>query len=309
MKRRKRIISVILVLISVLLMAAGCQKEEDPADAEYTVFYINQEGTGLVEAAYHGEMDEPNKAVEEMLECLKKTSKEIEEQPAIPAKAEIQSYTLDDEKLCLYFNDKYLTMDTVQEVLCRAALVRSLTQINGVDLVAFYVEDKPLTNKEGAEYGYMQAEDFVANTGSSINSYQVADMTLYFANGSGDKLVEEKVSVRFNTNQSLERVIVEQLMKGPSSDKHQATISKKTKLLGVSIKEGICYLNFDEGLKETPPGVLPKTVIYSIVNSVAEIGNVGSVQIAINGESNMTFQESVKLGEPLSRNLDIVEEE
>ena len=32
------------------------------------------------------------------------------------------------------------------------------------------------------------------------------------------------------------------------------------------------------------------------------------VQIAINGESDLTFQESVYLGEPLSRNLDIVKE-
>ena len=33
------------------------------------------------------------------------------------------------------------------------------------------------------------------------------------------------------------------------------------------------------------------------------------VQIAINGDSNALFQESIKLNEPLSRNLDIVEEE
>ena len=262
-----------------------------------------------MEKAYQGEMQDTDKAVEEMLEALKKNVKGIEEQAAIPAKVKIERYTLDDEKLCLYFNENYRNMDIVQEVLCRAALVRSLTKINGVDLVAFYVEESPLTNNEGIEYGYMQAEDFVANTGSSINSYQVRDLNLYFANSSGDKLVQEKVSVRFNTSQSLERVIVEQLMKGPSSSEMRATIPKKTKLLDVSVREGRCYLNFDEGLKETTPGVMPETVIYSIVNSVVEIGTVSSVQIAINGESNVMFQESVKLGEPLSRNLDIVEEE
>ena len=52
----------------------------------------------------------------------------------------------------------------------------------------------------------------------------------------------------------------------------------------------------------------PETVIYSIVNSVTECSSVSRVQIAINGDSNVMFQESIKLSEPLSRNLDIVEE-
>ena len=50
-------------------------------------------------------------------------------------------------------------MDTVREVLCRAALVRSLTQIDGVDLVMICVDGTPLTDKKGNTYGYQQAED------------------------------------------------------------------------------------------------------------------------------------------------------
>ena len=198
-------------------------------------------------------------------------------------------------------------MDTVREVLCRAALVRSLTQISGVDLVAIYVDDKPLANKEGIAYGYQQSEDFVQNTGSSINYYQKTDFPMYFADASGKKLVQQVVSIRYNSNQPKEKVIVERLMKGPSGGKELATIPNGTKLLGVSIKDRICYLNFDEGIKNITPGVSPEAVIYSIVNSVIEGGNVSEVQISINGDSNIVFQESVKLDEPLSRNLDIVE--
>lgn len=78
--------------------------------------------------------------------------------------------------------------------------------------------------------------------------------------------------------------------------------------MGVSIKDGVCYLNFDEGLKNMMPGVNPEIIIYSIVNSVIENGQVSRVQISINGESNVMFQESVELVEPLRSNLDIVEE-
>lgn len=308
----KRKIQAIVCLLFVMCMStalAGCEKKEDPALAKYKIYRMNQEGTGLVEEAYDGEMEDASIGVPKMLAALKKSNDAIEEQPAIPRGVELLDYTLDDEKLSLYFDEGYSKMDIVQEVLCRAALVRSLTQMEEVKLVAFYVDGEPLTNKDGTPYGYFQADDFVQNTGSSINSYQDTDLRLYFANESGNKLVEEQVSVRYNSNFSKEKVVVERLMKGPSAGKKiHATIPKGTKLLGVSIKDGVCYLNFDEGLKNMMPGVNPEIIIYSIVNSVIENGQVSRVQISINGESNVMFQESVELVEPLRSNLDIVEE-
>ena len=97
-------------------------------------------------------------------------------------------------------------------------------------------------------------------------------------------------------------------MRGPSGSDLKETIPKGTKLLSVSIKDGICYLNFDEGLRKIVSGVTPEVVIYSIVNSVIESGAVNKVQISINGDSNIMYQESISLSEPLSRNLDLLEE-
>lgn len=296
----------ILLAVCMAVGMAACKKE-DSADNGYRIYYVNQSGTGLVEVAYEGKMEDPEEAVSDMLSVLKKNSDETKEQPAIPGGVRIEDYTLENEKLILYFNKKYNEMDTVREVLCRAAIVRSLTQIEGVDLVAIYVDKKPLVGKDGTVYGFQQSEDFVQNTGSSINFYQVEDFQMYFANESGEKLMREKMSIRYNSNQLKEKVIVEHLMRENADGKGRSTIPKGTKLLGVSVKDRICYLNFDEGLKNITPGVSPEVVIYSIVNSVTEAGNVSQVQISINGDCNIVFQESVKLDEPLSRNLDLVE--
>ena len=278
------------------------------ASAPYKIYYLNPEQTGLVEEAYTGETEEPEKAAEEILTCLKEGSEGIQGQSVIPDGVEIERFTLDNEKLDLYFNSSYHDMNTVQEVLCRAALVRSLTQINEIDLVGFHVDGEPLTNDEGKEYGYFQSEDFVQNTGQSIHSFEETNLVLYFANEDGDKLTAQTVSVKYNSNVAFEKVIVERLMRGPSGTGLKETIPKGTKLLGVSIKDGICYLNFDEGLRKIVSGVTPEIVIYSIVNSVIESGAVNKVQIAINGDSNIMYQESISLSEPLSRNLDLLEE-
>ena len=307
MKKRKWIVLVLFALISFICLT-GCMKKKDVASAPYKIYYLNPEQTGLVEEAYTGETEEPEKAAEEILTCLKEGSEGIQGQSVIPDGVEIERFTLDNDKLDLYFNSSYHDMNTVQEVLCRAALVRSLTQINEIDLVGFYVDGEPLTNDEGKEYGYFQSEDFVQNTGQSIHSFEETNLVLYFANEDGDKLTAQTVSVKYNSNVAFEKVIVERLMRGPSGTGLKETIPKETKLLGVSIKDGICYLNFDEGLRKIVSGVTPEIVIYSIVNSVIESGAVNKVQIAINGDSNIMYQESISLSEPLSRNLDLLEE-
>lgn len=305
MKKIKR--SFLLSLSAMLLLSAGC-KEEDVFSAPYKIYYLNAEQTGLVEEAYTGETKDAQKAVEEMLECLRKGTDKIEEQSVLPEEVEILKYDLQDVKLTLYFNTAYMKMNPVQEVLCRAALVRSLTQLDGVKRVAFYVDGEPLKNRDGKEYGYFQADDFVQNTGASIHSYEKIELKLYFADETGEKLVMEQVSVQHDSNQALEKAIVEQLMRGPSDANNRRTIPKETHLLGVSIKDSICYLNFDEGLKNIVPGIKPEVVIYSIVNSVMESSAVSKVQIAVNGDSNFMFQESIDLSETLSRNYELIEE-
>ena len=298
----------ILLMTSILTVGIGCQKKESEP-AKYTIYQINQNGTALVEKGYDGTDASVEKQISQMLEAMENCDDELEEQPAVPAKVKLENYTVDDEKLILYFDAEYSKMDVVREVLCRAALVRSLTELDGVDLVMIYVDGEPLKDKEGQPYGYQQAEDFVQNTGSSINSFQETKLPLYFAEESGESLVKIVDVVRYNSNESKEKVIVEQLMRGPESSEELATIPKGTKLLGVSVKDHICYLNFDEGLRNITPGVSPNAVIYSIVNSVIDGGSVTKVQISINGDSNIVFQESVKLDEPLDRNAKIIKED
>lgn len=305
MNKVKRWIIFCFCLGMVLLV--GCRKEEI-SSAKYKIYYLNAEQTGLVEEAYRGETENQEKAVEEMLRCLREGTELIEEQSVIPDNVELLEYTLKNEKLNLYFSKEYYQMDVVQEVLCRAALVRSLTQLDGVELVMFYVDGEPLHKRDGSPYGYFQSEDFVQNTGSSIHSYEEMELTLYFSDKSGKKLVPQTETIKYNSNQSPEMVIVEQLMRGPSGTELRGTIPKGTKLLGSSLKNGICYLNFDEGLLQPLQDISPEVIIYSIVNSVMERENVICVRIAINGDSNLTFQESVKLGEPLSKNLKLLEE-
>ena len=304
----KRLLCIIICLILAAL-PAGCGKGKEPDASKAHIYYINMEGTALVKKGYDLRGDSPEEEIENILKDMKKEPESIEYKSAFPKETAVTDWSLEDGKLDMYFSAGYAGMDAAAEVLLRSAVVQSLVQIAGVDYVDFFVDNNPLTDKEGNEIGYMRAEDFVKNTGSSIHSYQLANLNLYFANDKGDKLVKQEVSVRYNSNISVEKLIVEQLIKGPSADGSHPVIPPETKLLGISVKDNTCYVNFDEGFLGTGYGVNPNLTIYSLVNSLVEGGDASQVQISVNGETGVMYQSSVDLSKPLSRDLDIVEEE
>jgi germination protein M len=73
------------------------------------------------------------------------------------------------------------------------------------------IDGESLQDMNGQVVGYMQPSDFVKNTGVSLHSYQKETFLLYYGNKQGDRLVKEKVSIRYNSSISKEKVLVEQL--------------------------------------------------------------------------------------------------
>ena len=63
-----------------------------------------------------------------------------------------------------------------------------------------------------------------------------------------------------------------------------------TVLLGVSVKDDVCYVNFDNGFLNMTD-IQPEVTIYSIVNSIIRGGSASKVQILVNGDSNLKYQD------------------
>jgi germination protein M len=101
------------------------------------------------------------------------------------------------------------------------------------------------------------------------------------------------------------KMIVEKLMQGPESGAYP-TINSNANLLGVTIKDNICYVNFDSTFLTGEYDILPKLTIYSIVNSLVEGTEATQVQITINGESKAKYMGAVDLSQPLEEDLDLI---
>lgn len=299
----------------LILMSAGvfgCGQEEgtgktDEIEGTY-LCYVNTEEDSLARESYEIQGETADEEVEDVLEEMQKEADSIDYRSAFPDHVSVTDWSLTDGRLDLTFSDSYLRMSKGEEVLLRAALVETLGQIIGVDEVGFFTGEGPLTDSDGQEIGYMSPEDFVQNTGSTLHSYQLQELKLYFAGEKGDCLEPETVSLRYNSSTSIEKLVVEQLIKGPEKEGMLAVIPPETRVLGVSVREHICYVNFDQEFLNGVPGVTPEATVYAIVNSLTESGNVSQVQISVNGESDIQYMNRIDLGKPLTRNPDLVEE-
>lgn len=299
----------------LILMSAGvfgCGQEEgtgttDEIEGTY-LCYVNTEEDSLARESYEIQGETADEEVEDVLEEMQKEADSIDYRSAFPDHVSVTDWSLTDGRLDLTFSDSYLRMSKGEEVLLRAALVETLGQIKGVDEVGFFTGEGPLTDSDGQEIGYMSPEDFVQNTGSTLHSYQLQELKLYFAGEKGDCLEPETVSLRYNSSTSIEKLVVEQLIKGPEKEGMLAVIPPETRVLGVSVREHICYVNFDQEFLNGTPGVTPEATVYAIVNSLTESGNVSQVQISVNGESDIQYMNRIDLGKPLTRNPDLVEE-
>ena len=89
---------------------------------------------------------------------------------AKPDGVTINDYSVEAEFIYMDFGPEYLTMNVVTEVLYRAAVVKTLTQIAGIEGVSFQVAGTPLSDQKGNAVGVMTNDSFVENTGETINA-------------------------------------------------------------------------------------------------------------------------------------------
>ena len=190
----------------------------------------------------------------------------------------------------------------------RAAVVETLTSIPRVQRVTFFVGTDPLTDANGNLIGSMTADTFVQNPGEQINSFQEAVVQLYFSNLDGDALVPETQQVHYSSNISMEKLVIERLLAGPLSENLKSAIPAGTQLLSVTAVDGVCYVNFDDALKNQDYEVQEAVVIYSIVDSLLELDGIGKVQISINGDTSGTYRDKFSLSTQYEANYDLVEE-
>jgi germination protein M len=297
----KKLIGRLTIFAAVLLLC-GCSDKEPEGDNVYSIYYLNNSATKVETHRQVVESDTLENMVDEMITALSTTPEKLEYKAPL-ALFHVQNVSVDEDRVTIDADNDYSAMPATTEVLVRAAIVRTLTQLEQIKYVSITINGEQLYDNTGSPVGLMSADQFINNDGNEINTYELIKVKLYFANEDGDKLIAAYREKHYSTNTPLERFVVEEIIAGPSGQIAglYPTVNPDTKIISVSTRDGICYVNLDSSFMTVVNNVSTELAIYSIVDSLAELSNINKVQILINGEVPASFSAST-----YERNLDFV---
>ena len=301
------------LLAAGFILCTGCQKNSDEDYKGYYIFGLDANETKVAYEKYTPVSKNTEELVEEFLNKMSDKPEDVYMKKAVPDDVTIDNYVISEEgSLSIYFNSSYGNYTGVPEILRRAAIVKTLCQVPGVEDVQFYVAGQPLTTSNMEAVGIMTASQFIDNTGGETSYKQNATLNMYFFDYKGTALVEVPVEITYDATIPLEQLAIEQLMKGPYSiegiNKKSVlpTIPAGTRLNNVTIKENTCYVDFSSDFLNKRKSVTSDVAIYSVVNTLVELPAINKVQFSIDGGQVLEYSDSVGFGEPFERNLDLV---
>jgi len=307
-KRKRKLLLLFAVFLFVLW---GCGKKQEKENS-YKLYYVNQAGTRLAESDYYPQAQTFEEMMDELLRQLQNPPAGSSGLMSVFAEGvAVNGYERGIDALRIDFSGEYYKLSNTQEVLLRAAVVKTFSQVPGVAKVMITVNKEQLKDTAGELVQPMDANSFIDTKEGGINSYQYATLILYFADSDGEKLVKETRSLHYSSNMVQERVVVEQLLAGPEESGHKAVLGSDVRIQNVYIQNGICTINFDESVNNMPSENPPDAtvVLYAVVNSICDTcDGISGVKFEINGDSDVLFWNTVDLNQVFMMNRSYIEQ-
>lgn len=285
---KKKIFMIITVLMLCLLVG-GCSVEvqNDPnTQSVYYLYDISADETQLEKVDYNPEETTAEYMLKDMMQQMNQKEDDVERISLLPDDVQM-NYSVEGEVLVVNFNSQYTQMSKAREILVRAGVVKTFLQVPGISAVRFTVENQDLTDSKGESVGEMTADTFAEFSGNEPDAYCSTTFTLYFTDKDGQNLVKEQRTVRYRRSIPKERIVLEQLMKGPMEKGHYPTIPENTEILDVTIADRICYVAFDRVFSSYALDVSEKIPVYSVVNTLLDALEADKVQITVGASDKL----------------------
>jgi len=134
-------------------------------------------------------------------------------------------------------------------------------------------------------------------------------VSLFFSDSNERFLMPEKRLILKPADPEMQAVeIVKALIDGPKTDLVR-TFPEDTKLLGVKIKDGTAFVNFDSNLLELHPGGSTSEIatIYSLTDTlISNMDRIKRVKILINGKERETLKGHMDTSRPFTFNKELI---
>ena len=169
LKRCHKVLFLLGLMQLLAVLLAGCSSEE-PQGTPIDISYLNKNETKLVTETHYLTSTDTKDMIVEVLTLLCSVPDNKELKATLTSGINVITYSYDGEQVIVSLGEKYRELSRTTEVLTRAALVRSLTNIPEVNYVMLTVNGESLTDMSGNAIGIMTSDMFVNNAGAQVET-------------------------------------------------------------------------------------------------------------------------------------------
>lgn len=271
MLRTKKIILLVTVFILAgIAVFTIANKNKANGKIDVTLYFVSADKGSVIgyEKAFSAENSEAlYKAV---AESMAKGPKSNRYTAIIDKNTVINSIENNEGNLTIDFSADYAK----SELLSVYALIKTFSQLPDVNAVMITAAGQDVLG-----HGFI--------TGDEINLESDDDCAttvhLYFTDEDKQELVGEYRKINILDTQPIEQYILQELIKGPKIKGHKRLLPKDADIVSAETTDGTCYVNFKKSVSSKESREL---MIYSIVNSLTERGDIDCVQFLIDGKKS-----------------------
>ena len=276
----------VLVLLGVIL-AVGITLFSAMNDKDFAVsaelYFFNEDSTVVEKEMREIVYNKPKEIIPGIIKEINKGSRQADKKRIIKNKIKLKEIIYEGDGYAVVdLKDSFLSGDSSSDVLAAYSVIKSICSVypvTGITNVKITVDGASIETTDGKALEYHTYQDIqLSNESNSLKK----EVLLYFKNSDKEGLGAEIRSVEVTDGVSIEKTVVEALLKGPKSNKLKQCVFGE--LISAETKDGVCFVNFNFSFVEKNFGDGAEYAIQSVVNSLTELSEVNEVQILIDGK-------------------------
>ncbi len=292
--RKKIIIAAVcvLVLAAAAVVFGVMSREQSMLERECELYFLNESESTLVAETRIVKYRDAYSLRAAVIEELISGPDTGRNKAVLNRKTKLLSIDASNPaELVADFNYRFMSGDAARDTLAAYAVIKTLCGLDSVERVKVTVEKNDIPDSEGEPIGFLADEDI--NLSTDTNTSETREITLYFADRKTNKLVPETRTITVTDQLPLAQYVIAELIKGTQNENCSSVLDPETILLSVNITDNICFVNMQSNFisRNTGSADEEELAVYSIVNSLTELDNIGRVQFLIDGKKIESFGE------------------
>lgn len=303
----------LLVLVMLLSSCARNKPIEiervyDNPDKKVNIYLLNDTKDKLVVTEVQLEEDETAKQASEVITYLEAGYPSQGLAPVLGAENMVNKVVLDGDHAQIHVGDAFVNLNEVELLICRSSIVKSMTSIQGIEGVEFYVEGLPMKDRDGKVYGTFAENDIITNGEERTQQSEAFESTYYYPDDMGEKLLPYVATIEVTATEGVEENVLRQLIYELPPEGMATAIPEGSEIKHIYVNNGICYIDMNEAFRSNHYGgsTGEMMTVYSIVNTMTSLPYIRRVQFLIEGEKTSEYKGHLDFSTLFEYNLDLV---